>query len=132
MRNGKNGAKKTLLDRMLDDASWSVSRALGLQAIGSDEADAEWLRAATREKEVACLLEAKKQDVEAAIHYVSAASCYARVGQFSHAVPLLRSALSFSVRDACRRDVEKLLKQWLPKAEKQFRQQRRTEPAAVS
>ena len=132
MRNGKNGTKPALLERMLDEASWSVSRALGLTAVDSDEADAEWLRAASRETDVACLLEARKQQTEAAIHYVSAASCHARLGQFSHAVPLLRSALSFKLRDAYRRRVEKLLKEWLPKAEKQLRRKTRKKPVAVS
>ncbi|MBI1831299.1 MAG: hypothetical protein HYR84_07615 [Planctomycetes bacterium] len=90
------------------------------------------MRAALCEKEVACLLEAEGEDLEAAIHYVSAASCYARAQQYADAIPLLRAALSFTLRDSHRKEVEALLKEWLPKAKRDLRKQARKQPAAVS
>lgn len=128
MADAKNGSNRSVLDRLLTESSRRILRA---KAASDVEAEAEWLGAAICENEVACFLEAEKLDIEAAIHYVSAASCYARVGLFTRAVPLLRAALSFSIRDASRREARKLLKEWLPKAKKQVRETRK-QAATVS
>jgi hypothetical protein len=129
MAGTKNGTKATLLEKLLGETSRRILHAMALPPA---EAEAEWLRAAACEKEVACLLDAGKQDVEAATHYVSAASCYARAQRYSEAVPLLRSALSFSLRAGFRSEVETLLKKWAPKAKKQLRQQAGSKPATRS
>jgi hypothetical protein len=69
MPRTKNGTRPTLLDTMLDEASWLITHADSLNCYGrKKEAQAEWLRAATCEEQVACLLEAEGQDLEAAIH----------------------------------------------------------------
>ena len=133
MARGKNGTKSKWLDDMLGKTSWLVSHAMALTPTGkSEEAAAAWLRAAEREEQAACLLEAEGHELEAAVHHVSAASCYVRVEHYVHAVALLRSALSFALRPAYRREVEKLLQDWLPKAQRQLRRQARNELAGVS
>src|SRR5688500_11809622 len=105
MPRAKNGTKSKLLEEMLSRTSWLVSHAMTLTDQGRDqEAETEWLRAAEREVEVACLLQAEGHEMEAAVHHVGAASCYARVLRYVHAVALLRSALSFSLRTAYRRE----------------------------
>jgi hypothetical protein len=115
MARGINGTKSKLLEDMLSKTSWLVSHALALTEQGSsEEAGAEWLPAAHDEEQVACLLAAEGHDLEAAVHHVSAASCYVRVEQYAHAVTQVRSALSFPLRPAYRREVEKLLQSWLP------------------
>jgi len=133
MARGKNGAKSKLLEDMLSNTSWLVSHAMALtDQGGAEEAHAAWLSAAEGEEQVACLLEAESHAIEAAAHHVSAASCYARVEHYVQAVALLRSALSFSLRPAYRRDVERLLQQCLPKARSKLRRQARQRAASVS
>ena len=82
------------IDEMLGEASWLVSHAEALTDYGRTEADAEWERAALCEEQVACLLEAAGRIAEAAVHRVSAATCYERQSLAPHAVTLLRAALS--------------------------------------
>jgi hypothetical protein len=133
MARGINATKSKLLEDMLSKTSWLVSHAMALTDQGSsEEAGSEWLRAAIHEEQVACLLEAEGHDLEAAVHHVSAASCYVRVERYVRAVALLRSALSFPLRPAYRREVEKMLQSLLPKAKQQLRRQARKEPATVS
>jgi hypothetical protein len=84
-----------MIDEMLDEASWLLSHAQALADYGrQEEAAAELARAAACEEHVACLLDADGQEREAAIHRVSAASCHEKLGQYTHAVTLLRAALS--------------------------------------
>jgi hypothetical protein len=85
---------------MLGEASWLLSHAPALADYGrSEEAAGELARAASCEEQVACLLEADGQELEAAIHRVSAAACYGKLGQSTRAVTLLRAALSADLRD---------------------------------
>ena len=129
MAGPKNGSKRTVLDRLRAESSRRILRAM---TAASSEAKVKWLEAAASEEETACMFEAEKQDIDAAIHYVSAASCYAKAEQFAQSVPLLRAALSFSIRDSARREAEALLKEWLPKARNQLRRRVRKQPAAAS
>ena len=95
MPRSKGKPSAALIDQMLGEASWLLSHAQALGDYGRhDEAAAEQARAATAEEQVACLLDANGQEREAAIHRVSAASCYDKLGQSSRAVTLLRAALS--------------------------------------
>ncbi len=133
MANTKNGTKTPWLEKALQGTSRQILHAMAVAALESPrQADMEWERAADAEERVACLLEAEGHELEAAVHRVSAASCYAKVGHYPHAVTLLKAALSFPLRDAYRREVEKLLKQWLPKAKRLLRQQARRRPVTVS
>jgi hypothetical protein len=103
----------------LEEASWLLSHAEALADYGRhEEADAEWARAANGEERVACLLDAAGRDQEAAVHRVSAASCYERLGEWARAVTLLRAALSTPIADDFRGRVEGQLSRCLAQARK--------------
>ena len=109
------------LDRLLGEASWLLSHAESLADYGrKDEATAELARAASCEEEVASLLDAAEREAEAAVHRVSAASCYEQLGQFSRAVTLLRAALSGPIRPEYRRKIERQLTHCLAHAHKEL------------
>lgn len=120
MARPKNpSASKT--DQLLDEASWLLSHAQALADYGrGEEASAELTRAAECEEQVACLLEADGQELEAAIHRVSAASCHERLGQPSRAVTLLRAALSADLNEDYRSRVEQQLRKCLAGSRRQL------------
>lgn len=115
--------KKTpisLIEQMLGEASWLLSHAQALADYGRDEdAATEYARASQCEEQVSVLLEADGQDLEAAIHRVSAASCYERLGQYARAATLLRAALATPLREEYRARVEELRRRCLTKARKE-------------
>jgi hypothetical protein len=107
MSRRKTNAPPSLLDKMLGEASWLISHAQALGDYGRrEEEEAERLRAALAEEQVASLLEADGQELEAAIHRVSAASCYEKLRQYARAVTLLSAALSAPLREDYRAQVE--------------------------
>lgn len=112
MSRPRRMSSKALIDQMLGEASWLSSHAQALADYGrQDEAAAELVRAATCEEQVAALLEWAEQDLEAAIHRVSAASCYEKVGQYTRAVTLLHAALASPLQeDSCARVEEQRLR----------------------
>src|SRR5205807_730333 len=98
MSRPKTKPSAARIDQMLGEASWLLSHAQALADYGrQEEAAAEWARAAECEEQVAYLLEANGQEREAAIHRVSAASCYEEFGQYARAATLLRAALSIEL-----------------------------------
>src|SRR5262249_58948407 len=104
------------------EASWLLSHAQALTDYGRrEEAAAELTRAASAEEQVACLLDADGQDLEAAIHRVSAASCHEKLGQYTRAVTLLRAALAGPLHANYRARVEQLLARCLAQAQKELR-----------
>jgi hypothetical protein len=106
---------------MLGEASWLLSHAQALSDYGrQEEAAAELARAANCEEQVASLLDADGQQREAAIHRVSANSCFEKLGQSARAVTLLRAALSAPLYDEYRAHVEKLLTRCLAGARKEL------------
>lgn len=122
MRPSKSKPAATAVDKMLGEASWLLSHAQALADYQRhEEAAAEWARAAEAEEQVACLLEANGQELEAAIHRVSAASCHERLGHYTRAVTLLRAALSGPLHDDYRVRVERLHAGCLRKARKESR-----------
>jgi hypothetical protein len=72
-----------------------------------------WASAAAYEERLAPLLEGLGNDSEAAVHRISAASCYQKAGDPSRAANLYRAALAGPLRAATRRDVQRLLKDCL-------------------
>ncbi len=117
----KLSPRATLIERMLAEASWLLSHAQSLDDYGrQEEATAERGRAASCEEQVACLLEAAADDREAAIHRVSAASCYAQLGQHSRAVTLLRAALSADLPIDYRASVQQQLRHSLVNAQQEL------------
>lgn len=113
-----------LMERMLGEASWLLSHAQALADYGRpEEATVELARAAVCAEQVACLLEADGQEREAAIHRVSAAGCFQKLGQYPRAVTLLRAALSAPLPAAYRQRVEEQLARCLVQARQAMRKQ---------
>jgi hypothetical protein len=111
----------SLLEQMLDEASWLLSHARALEVYRRpEEAAAERARAASWEEQVAALLEADGQEPEAALHRISAASCYEKLGQYARAVTLLRAALSATQADDHRARVEQQLARCLAQVSKEL------------
>jgi hypothetical protein len=99
MARPKGKSSTSLLEQMLDEACWLLSHAQALEDYGrADEAAAEWARAASCEEQVACLLDADGQELEAAIHRVSAAWCCKKLGQPVRGATLLRRPLRPAAR----------------------------------
>lgn len=121
MRRPKGKPSAALIEQMLDEASWLLSHAQALADYGRlEEAAAEQARAAAGEEQVACLLDADGQELEAAIHRVSAASCYEKMGQHTRAVTLLRAALAAPLHENHRARVEQQLTRCLAQAHKEL------------
>jgi hypothetical protein len=122
MPRSKAKPSQNLMDRLLAEASWLLSHAQALTDYGRpEEAAAEQARAAAVEEQVACLLDADAQVSEAAIHRVSAASCYEKLQQHARAVTLLRAALSAALNSEFRARVERQLARCLVQAQKEVR-----------
>jgi len=111
-----------LIEKLRGEASWLLSHAQALADYGrKQEAASELARAAKCEEQVACLLDAVGQELDAAIHRVSAAACHEKLGQFARAVTLLRAALSVPLHDDYRFQVQKQLAVCLAPAHKELR-----------
>ena len=122
MPEAKGKQLVSLIETMLDEASWLLSHAEALTDYGRmEEAAAELARAATAEEQVACLLEADEQQLEAAIHRVSAAACCEKLREYTRAVTLLRAALSGPLSSDYRARVEQQLARCLTQAQKDLR-----------
>src|SRR6266542_2805884 len=122
MPRSKGKPSTALIDQMLGEASWLLSHAQALTDYGRQEETAvELARAAACEEQVACLLDADAQELEAAIHRVSAASCYEKLRQHTRAVTLLRAAMSAPLYDDYRARVEQQLARCLAEAQKELR-----------
>ena len=81
MRRPKVKPSANLIERMQNEASWLLSHARALTDYGrEDDAAAERTALPAASEQLACLLEADGQDLEAAIQRVSAASCYETLG----------------------------------------------------
>ena len=98
------------IKEMLGEKSALLSKAHALAEVGmSETAQPLWMAAASHEERLAPLLEALGRDMEAAVHRISAASCYQKAGDFSRAANLYRAALAGPLRDDTRLDIEKML-----------------------
>ena len=123
MRRSKANPADARIDQMLGEASWLLSHAEALADYRrTDEAALEWLRAASCEEQVACLLEAAGREREAAIHRISAASCHEQLAQYPRAVTLLRAALSAQLPQDYRATVVRQLTRCLAQAKKRLGQ----------
>ena len=68
-----------------------------------------WMSAAAYEESIAPLLDSLGRELEAAVHRVSAASCYQKAGDLIRAVNLYHAALAGPLRDDTRQEVDKML-----------------------
>ena len=99
-----------VVDELLAEKSATLSQAQALTTMGMQQsAQALWARAAALEEQIAPLLDASGDDREAAVHRISAASCYEKAGDPSRATNLYRAALAGPLPDVTRKEVEKML-----------------------
>src|SRR5262249_46354840 len=84
---------QSLLERMAE-TSGIILKARALVTLGMPElALSAWLAAAAGEEQTAPRLETLHRDREAAVHRISAASCYQHAGELAKAINLYRAAL---------------------------------------
>ena len=95
---------------LLADKSRILSQAQVFDEMGMPAtAQPLWLSAASYEERLAPLLERLGHAAEAALHRISAASCYAKAGQLSQAVNLYRAALAGPLPASTKQEVETLV-----------------------
>jgi hypothetical protein len=87
-----------------------LSKAQALSEMGMIETALPlWISAASYEERIAPLLDILGRELEAAVHRISAASCYQKGGDASRAANLYRAALAGPLRQETRQDVEQML-----------------------
>jgi predicted trehalose synthase len=102
------------LKNLLAEKSRLLSQAQAFEAMGMTETAASlWLSAASHEERLAPLMERVGRTAEAALHRVSAASCYAKAGRLGQAINLCRAALAGPLPNHTRQEVEALAQQYL-------------------
>ncbi len=98
------------LDRLSGEASWFISHGHAMRDEGKEfAAMTDFAESAWREERLASLLDAVGREEEAAIHRISAASCYEKTGEDARAANLYRAALAGPLPDHTRRDVSAML-----------------------
>jgi hypothetical protein len=91
-----------------------LSKAQALATIGLPEtAQPLWAAAASLEERIASLLDAQGNGLEAAVHRISAASCFQKAGDPSRATSLYRAALAGPLREVTRKEVLEMLAECL-------------------
>jgi hypothetical protein len=97
------------LKQMAETSSF-ILKARALAALGMPElASSAWLAAASGEEQVAPRLETLDRDQEAAVHRISAASCYQNAGERAKAINLYRAALAGPLPQDTQQETEQLL-----------------------
>jgi hypothetical protein len=114
-------AKKTkpyprVVKGLLAEKTAILSKARALSDMGMTEtAIPLWMAAASFEERLAPFLEALGRDREAAIHRISAASCYQKAGDPGRAINLYRAALAGPLREEATQEVRQMLTDCLSK-----------------
>jgi hypothetical protein len=102
------------IDQLLAEKSAILSKAQTFAMMGLTETALPlWTTAASFEERIASMLDANGDDLEAAVHRVSAASCYQKAGNVSRATNLYRAALAGPLRETNRKEVEAMLAECL-------------------
>jgi hypothetical protein len=98
------------LIELMGETSGIIMKARALVAMGMPElAVSAWLAAASGEEQVAPRLETLDRDQEAAVHRISAASCYQHAGELAKAINLYRAALAGPLPEHTRKEAEQLI-----------------------
>jgi hypothetical protein len=114
MAKAKGKPSSRQVEELMAKKSGILSKAQALTTIGLPEtAQPLWASAASYEERIASLLDAHGESLEAAMHRISAASCYQKAGDPSRATNLYRAALAGPLRESTRNDVEAMLKECL-------------------
>src|SRR5439155_2908546 len=102
---------------MMAEKSAVLTKARAFEDVGmSETALPLWLDAAQHEEKLAPVLEALGRQREAALHRVSAASCFQKGHDFGRAANLFRAALGGALRQDTPREVERMLARCLREA----------------
>jgi hypothetical protein len=110
----KTRSSSRQVEELLAAKSAVLSKAQALTTMGlAETAPPLWASAASYEERIASLLDAHGDQHEAAVHRVSAASCYQQAGDPSRATNLYRAALAGPLRAVTRKDVERMLAECL-------------------
>ncbi len=120
MNNPKVQPYTNVVKDMMGKKSYFLSKAQALSEVGILEtAQPLFLSAAAYEERIAPLLDTLGRELEAAVHRISAASCYQKAGYLHRAVNLYRAALSGPLRDDTRSEVLKMLNDCLDQLSRQ-------------
>jgi hypothetical protein len=110
MAKAKRDSAARQAEELLLSKTAVLTKAQAFATMGLTEtAQPLWASAASYEERIASLLDAQGDSLEAAMHRVSAASCYQKAGDPSRATNLYRAALAGPLRETTRREVEQLL-----------------------
>ncbi len=110
----KAKASSRLVERLMAEKSAVLSKAQTLTTMGlAETVQPLWASAASYEERIASLLDAHGDSLEAAVHRISAASCYQKAGDPSRATNLYRAALAGPLRAVTRKEVEDMLAECL-------------------
>jgi hypothetical protein len=102
------------IEDLMATKSGILTKAQALTTMGLGEtAQSLWTSAASYEERIAALLDAHGESLEAAVHRISAASCYQKAGDPSRATNLYRAALAGPLREVTRKEVEGMLTECL-------------------
>ena len=102
------------LEKLLLEKTKVLSQAQAFAQMGlAQTAQPLWQTAGSLEERIAPRLDAIARCREAAIHRISAATCYRNAGEFSTATNLFQAALAGPLNEASRTDVEQLLEECL-------------------
>ncbi|HEV3238172.1 MAG TPA: hypothetical protein VGZ25_14375 [Gemmataceae bacterium] len=102
------------VQELLATKSAVLSKAQALTTMGlAETAQPLWASAASYEERIASLLDANGDQREAAVHRISAASCYQKAADPSRATNLYRAALAGPLRAVTRKEVELMLAECL-------------------
>ena len=114
MAKARSKTSSRQVEELMASKTGILSKAQALTEMGLPEtAQPLWACAASYEERIAALLDAHGDDLEAAVHRISAASCYQKAGDPSRATNLYRAALAGPLREGTRNDVEAMLKECL-------------------
>ncbi len=114
MAKARASASSRQLEDLMTHKSGILSKAHAFTTMGLLEtAQPLWASAAGYEEQIAALLDAHEEALEAAVHRISAASCYQKAGELSRATNLYRAALAGPLREVTRTEVEGLLRECL-------------------
>ncbi len=110
MSSQNNVAYTEAIKALMAKKSHLLSKAQALSEVGINEtAQSLFVSAAAYEEQIAAYLDTDSRELEAAVHRISAASCYAKAEYLSHAITLYRAALAGPLRDKTRADVLTML-----------------------
>ena len=102
------------LEKLMAEKTKVLTQAQAFAQMGlAQTAQPLWQMAGSLEERIAPRLDAIGRTGEAAVHRISAATCYRNAGELSQATNLFQAALAGPLTDASRADVEHFLEECL-------------------